>query len=213
MDTGSHAETCKMGGRTMAVLGSGLDVVYPPENKKLVEMICEKGAVVTELAFGAKPDAMNFPRRNRIISGLTCGTVVTEAGLKSGALITAYQALEQNREVFAVPGSIFSQQHAGSNKLIREGAKLVATVEDVLEELPAQGELFGKMDNGISTIKLSKDERSIVDVLRNGELHVDKISEILHTQTANVLSTLLKLELAGIVQQQPGKNFVLKKRI
>ncbi len=213
VDTIAHTETCKHNGKTIAVLGSGLDVLYPPENKKLATEICENGAVITEFAFGTQPDAVNFPRRNRIISGLTAGTVVTEAGNKSGALITAYQALEQNREVFAVPGSVFSQKHIGPNRLIKEGAKLVASIDDILEELPAQGDLFSNSEKKTLTINFTGEEKAIVDLLRDGELHIDKMSQLLKRDTHLLLSPLLKLELDGVVQQQPGKIFVLNKRV
>ncbi|KAA3619788.1 MAG: DNA-protecting protein DprA [Calditrichaeota bacterium] len=212
IDTIAHTETVKYGGQTMAVLGSGLDVLYPSENKKLASEICKNGLLVTEFAFGTKPDAINFPKRNRIISGLTAGTVVTEAGEKSGALITAYQALDQNREVFAVPGSIFSKNHAGPNQLIKEGAKLVTSVADIFDELPQQGDLFSPVNSGkMDAMRFSNNEKEIIDLLKDGEHHIDKLSRVLNKSTPALLSMLLKLELEGVVQQQPGKIFVLNK--
>ncbi len=212
IDTIAHSETVKAGGHTIAVLGSGFDQLYPPENGKLATEICKNGAVISELPFGAKPDAMNFPRRNRIISGLAAGTVVTEAGEKSGALITAYLAIEQNREVFAVPGSVFSPKNAGPNRLIKEGAKLVTSVDDIFVELPRQGELFA---NSTMRQDMAREfsiiEKEILAVLRDGEKHIDKLSHLLNKSTPLLLSALLKLELDGVVQQQPGQIFLLNK--
>jgi len=125
VDTISHRMALNCNGRTIAVLGSGLDIIYPPENASLFKKISENGAVITEFPFGAIPDPGNFPRRNRIVSGLSLGVLVIEAGVKSGAIITAFEALEQNREVFAVPGPINSRKSIGTNRLIKEGAKLI----------------------------------------------------------------------------------------
>jgi DNA processing protein len=139
VDTAAHKGALRGRGSTVAVLGSGLDVVYPPENRKLYLEIMESGAVVSEFPMGAPPEASHFPRRNRIISGLSRGTVVVEAGDKSGALLTSDLALEQNRDVFAVPGNIISPKSRGTNRLIRDGAKLVTGVEDILSEFPDVG--------------------------------------------------------------------------
>ena len=135
IDTVSHSTSLKNNGRTFAVLGSGINVIYPAENAKLAAKITDNGALISEYPVDARPRAENFPRRNRILSGITLGTLVTEAGRGSGALITANYALEQNREVFAVPGNIFSSQSMGTNLLIKQGAKLVQQADDVLEEL------------------------------------------------------------------------------
>ncbi len=136
IDTCAHRGALDANGRTIAVMGNGLSIVYPAANSKLVERIIESGALISEFPMGMKPRAKNFPRRNRIISGLTFGTVVVEASNRSGALITADHAIDQGREVFAVPGQIFSELSAGTHKLIDDGAKLINTVEDLLEALP-----------------------------------------------------------------------------
>ena len=136
VDTEAHYGAIEAGGRTIAVMGSGLDVVYPSENKTLKDEICSSGAVVTEFSFGTKPERSNFPRRNRIISGLSLGVIVVEAGLHSGALITAKYALEQGREVMAVPGDVRKVNSRGVNQLIKQGAQLVESVDDVINSLP-----------------------------------------------------------------------------
>lgn len=143
IDTFAHLGALKAKeGRTIAVVGSGLDIIYPPENRKLYNQIAERGAVISEFGFGVQPDASNFPRRNRIISALSLGVLVIEAGEKSGAVITAGAALEQGREVFCLPGNIDSAQSQGTNKMIKEGAKLVNDIEDILEEIPAFSEIL-----------------------------------------------------------------------
>lgn len=208
IDTIAHLETVKRGGRTIAVLGSGLDAIYPAENRKLAEAISENGAVLTELPFGTSPDAVNFPRRNRIISGMTLGTVVIEARERSGALITANQALEQNREVFAVPGSIFSPQSRGCHDLIREGAKIVSRAADILEELPQQTELFQK-EEYLSRVPpgLSEQEEAIMKLLSHEPVHIDTIARTLHVVAQDLLTMLLQLEFKGFVRQLPGKYY------
>jgi len=209
VDTIAHRAALKAGGRTLAVLGSGLDQIYPAENRRLAEEIAASGAIISEYFFGAKPDAPNFPRRNRIISGLSLGTVVVEAGEKSGALITASMALEQGREVFAVPGSIFSAKSVGAHRLIQEGARLVNSVDDVLSELTAQLELFGKTSQPRAPLAgLNPAEQRLYDLLSHEPMHIDALARQANLPSAQVLSTLLQLEFKNGVQQLPGKMFV-----
>jgi len=209
VDTIVHSVTLKAAGRTLAVIGSGLDVPYPPENRKLLERISEGGAVLSEFPMGAKPDAPNFPRRNRIISGLTLGTVVIESAEDGGAMITATTALDQNREVFAVPGNITEKRSAGPNKLIREGrAKLVQTVDDILEELrPHLRPLLKREREPEPMIELTLFERKMLDTLQSDTLHIDLIAERAELSTSDALVTLLSLEFKGLVRQLPGKLF------
>lgn len=209
IDTIVHSETVKQGGKTIAVLGNGLDIMYPSENKKLAGKIIENGALISEFPFGTKPDAVNFPRRNRIISGLSLGTIVVEAREKSGALITANFALEQNREVFAIPGSIFSPSSYGPHQLIKEGAKLVGSLEDILEEIPIQGEYFQKQDyNTVDFDELDPKEKKTLECLSRDPIHVDQLAQKAQMATAELLSILLQLEFAGFVKQLPGKMFI-----
>jgi DNA processing protein len=207
IDTIAHKAALKTGGRTIAVLGSGIDNIYPPENYKLVEQIAENGAVISEYPLGTYPDAGNFPRRNRIISGLSLGVLITEAGAKSGALITAFQALEQNREVFAVPGPINSGKSAGSNQLIKEGAKLVQGVQDIIRELENQIEFRIKAPVKKQP-KLIGLEKIVYDLLQNEPQHVDTLAMKARKSVPEVLTVLLTLELIGIVRQLSGKMFV-----
>ena len=210
VDTLAHEATLQAGGRTIAVIGSGIDVPYPPENAHLLKAIAEEGAVVSEFPMGAKPDAVNFPRRNRIISGLSLGTIVVESGEDGGAMITASTALDQDREVFAVPGSINEKRSAGPHKLIREGrAKLIQNVEDVLEELGPQ--LRHLLKRGRVTevpVELSLFEKKIYDVLSEKAIHIDALSEQAETTTSDALVNLLSLEFKGLVRQLPGKMFI-----
>ena len=210
IDTNVHLTTLKAGGRTIAVLGSGLDVPYPAENRKLQESIGEEGAVVSEFPMGAKPDAPNFPRRNRIISGLTLGTVIVESAEDGGAMITATTALDQNREVFAIPGNITEKRSTGPNKLIREGrAKLVSNVEDILEELrPQLRHILKKEREPEPAVEVTIFERTILDILGSEPLHIDTIAERANTSTADALVNLLSLEFKGLVRQFPGKMFI-----
>lgn len=209
IDTIAHGEAVKQGGRTIAVLGSGLDVLYPAENRALHNRILENGAIISEFPFGTKPDAVNFPRRNRIISGLCLGTLIVEAREKSGALITANLALEQNREVFAVPGSIFSPASSGPHQLIREGAKIVGGIEDVLEEIPRQGELFSRREVAMEAEKdLSPAWKKIFGGLSREPKHVDVLSRETGIPLPELLTVLLEMEIAGFVRQMPGKLFV-----
>ncbi len=220
IDSAAHTGALAGKGRTIAVLGSGIDVVYPPENANLFEKIVEHGAVITEFPFSTQPLAANFPARNRIISGLSLGVVVVEAGEKSGSLITARVALEQGREVFAVPGSIDSPGTKGTHRLIREGAKLVENTQDILEEILPQVNIkpapVGPADEapvercpGISEA-LKADEQAILKVLGGKPIHVDTLAADTGYQIQDLLGTLMSLELKGYVEQLPGKKFVIK---
>ena len=207
IDTVAHKSALKAGGRTIAVLGSGIDYIYPPENKKLFEQIVENGAVISEYPLGTYPDAGNFPRRNRIISGLSLGVLITEAGAKSGALITAFQALEQNREVFAVPGPINSGKSTGSNQLIKEGANLVQSVQDIIRELENQVEIRIKKPEKKQP-KLYGLEKIVFDLLENEPQHVDALAMNAKKSVPEVLTVLLTLELMSVVKQMSGKMFI-----
>jgi DNA processing protein len=208
VDTIVHSATLRAHGRTLAVIGSGIDIFYPPENRKLQERIGESGAVISEFPMGAKPDASNFPRRNRIISGLSLGTIVVESAEDGGAMITASTALDQNREVFAVPGNLTEKRSAGTNKLIREGrAKLITSLDDVLDELRLHIPLTTTQREPEETIELTLFEQKIYEVLTSDPLHIDLITETANVSTSDALVTLLALEFKGVVKQLPGKYF------
>lgn len=203
-DAAAHWTTLRAGGRTIAVMGSGIDVVYPSEHHALFRAISQQGAVVTELPMGTQPDAENFPNRNRIISGLSLGTVIVEAAARSGSLITATLAAEQGREVFAVPGAV-GERTRGTHRLIRDGAKLTERAEDVVEEIAPQ--LLTRAAPA-APVELDTDEAALVTCMRHETLHVDTIITRSGRPPATVLQLLLALELKGIVQQLPGKQFV-----
>ncbi|MCL5022748.1 MAG: DNA-processing protein DprA [Nitrospirae bacterium] len=207
IDTVAHTSALTSGGRTIAVLGSGIDRAYPPENRGLMEKIADSGYVVTEFSCGTEPNRENFPRRNRLISGLSMGVVVVEAAAGSGALITASSALEQNREVFAVPGNITSANSAGTNDLIRTGAKLVRRTDDIIEELAPV--LRGFVKKGKVKGEISDEEKRLCDILTGEPMHIDTVSRQLSLSPAQALATLLDLELKGVVRQADGKRFYL----
>lgn len=208
IDSIAHHAALDAGGRTVAVLGCGIDVIYPAENRRLYQRIAEQGAVITEYPLGTKPDAFNFPARNRIISGFSLGTVVMEAQIGSGALITADYALEQNREVFAFPGRATDRNSAGCNKLIRDGrAKLVTSTDDILAELDltvAVQQLEIK-----TVIPANDDESKLLDLLSHEPVHIDELSRQSALAPPTVASTLLMLELKGTVRQVGTMAFVL----
>jgi len=220
IDSAAHRGAISGRGRTLAVLGSGLDVIYPPENKKLYFEIIENGAVISEYPMGTTPRPSNFPARNRIISGMSYGVVIVEAGEKSGSLITARLALEQGREVFAVPGSIDSAGSRGTNKLIKQGAKLIENTDDILEEIIPQMEIKNvriresapspQKTNAKCLPQMSADEQKIIDLISAKKLHIDDLIATAGLSSAEILSALTRLELQGIVQQHPGKFFSLK---
>lgn len=213
IDTAAHEGALMGAGRTIAVLGSGLENIYPPENQKLAGRIAQNGAVVSEFSPLAGPDAHHFPVRNRIISGIAYGTVIVEATLRSGSLITARLAAEQGRDVFAVPGSIQSFKSTGTHGLIKQGAKLVEHAQDIVEELP---HLFNppaasaKMSARPATPQLrslSADEAGVLGALEPYPLYIDDIGRKLSMEPGKMAGILLKLELMGLVQQFPGKYF------
>ncbi|UCD83300.1 MAG: DNA-processing protein DprA [Deltaproteobacteria bacterium] len=210
IDSSSHKGALSGGGRTIAVLGSGIDVIYPPENKGLYHEIAARGAVISEFPMGTHPDGVNFPARNRIISGLSLGVVIVEATLRSGSLITANCALEQGREVFAVPGNVSSPRSRGTNMLIKKGAKLVEEARDVLEEiLPQLGaSRREREDEDEIPPDLSEDERKIFDVLEKEPLHIDRITVKSGLKANQALAVLLNLELNGLIKQLAGKMFI-----
>jgi len=208
IDTIAHKTVLSVGGNTIAVLGSSVDIIYPEENLKLSQAITGQGAVISEFPMGTKPEAVYFPRRNRIIAGICLATLVIEAGKKSGALITADRALEQGRDVFAVPGNINNPKSYGCNDLIQQGAKLVRSVDDILEEFSFATEKTKSIEERLSHIPLSKDEEKIFRLLSNEPIHIDQISEQSGLPTAQVLGVLLSLELKNLVKQIVGKNFV-----
>jgi DNA processing protein len=218
IDAVAHLAAIRSGGRSIGVMGSGLDVIYPSEHRKLYQQLSEHGAVVTEFAFGTKPDKSNFPIRNRIISGLSFGTLIIEASEKSGTLITGKYTLEQGRELFAVPGNITSRQSVGTNYLIKTGAKLVQRAEDVINELPPhllkkilpdEKVNLNKQSIANQKIELSETERKVLAVLEfDKKKHIDIVCSLLKEEPARVWQDLLSLEIKGAVQQLGGKMFI-----
>jgi DNA processing protein len=211
IDTLAHKAALSAGADTIAVFGCGLGHTYPPENIKLRKQIIEQGAILSEFPIFMRPDRNNFPARNRILSGLALGTVVVEAAEKSGALITADFALEQGREVFAVPGNITSPKSRGTNDLIKAGAKLVDSPESILEELlPAFGEsLKAKKEVVESQVKFDNDqEKKIFSLLSLEGRHIDSLIENSNLSPAQVSATLLQLELRGLIRQLSGKLYI-----
>ncbi len=211
IDTAAHQGALAAKGRTIAVIGSGLSKLYPPENAALAEKICNgNGAVVSEFSMEVEPDRQTFPMRNRIIAGWSHGVLVVEAGLNSGALITASQALEQGRSVYAVPGQITAPSAMGSNRLIQQGAKLVMSANDILDDLQILlPETKPSPEAAARPLPpLTDDERRVFDAIESSETPIDQITAKCDLPSATVSSTLLRLELKRLVKQLPGKFFV-----
>lgn len=208
IDTFAHRGAIAGGGRTIAVFGSGINTVYPPENRRLAEEIIESGAVISEFQPGIPPEKTNFPRRNRIISGMSVGVLVIEATNDSGSLITANAALEQGREVFAIPGNINSRHSTGTNGLIKKGAKLVEDIEDILEELRPQ---LAKRDVDVlkkeRRFDFSMEEDLIWNLISHDPKHIDEITFGSGLPSSKVSTLLLDLELKGAVQQLAGNLY------
>jgi DNA processing protein len=207
IDAVAHRACLDAGGRTIAVLGCGLDTIYPQQNAGLAADLMQRGALVSEYALGVRPDARNFPPRNRIISGLALGTIVVEADLGSGALITADFAAEQGREVFAVPGPVFARGSRGTNALIQQGAKMVCSVADVLEELNLT--MVSEQAQVRAVIPENETEALLLNHLSAEPIHVDDLGRAVRLPIAQVTSTLALMELKGMVRQVSGMSYVL----
>lgn len=208
IDTFAHQSVLENKGITIAVLGSGLNICYPPENRNLIEKISENGCVISEFPLWTPPDKINFPRRNRIISGLSAAVIVIEAGKRSGALITAEYALNQGREVFAIPGDIYRQQSQGTNQLIKEGAKLVEKIEDILEEINfsfGQQFLFAQSEN---ENLLEIEEKRIYNLIAQEPKSIEEISQQSSVPFQQLITTLTSLQIKGYILELPGKRYV-----
>jgi DNA processing protein len=217
IDTAAHAASLDTG--TVAVIAGGIDVVYPPENEKLYRQIAERGAIVAESPFATEPLAKHFPRRNRLISGLSLGTLVVEAALKSGSLITARMALEQNREVFAVPGSPLDPRAEGTNKLIQEGAHMALKADDIISELNSlrltqvKEAPHGSWKSGAGIELPEKTDDALrirlLEILSPTPVQMDEVIRASGAAAGEVLAVILELELAGRVERQPGNKVSL----
>ena len=206
IDSVAHHAALDAGGRTIAIQACGLDMVYPPEHRRLADEIAERGAIISDYPLDTRPRPDYFPRRNRIMSGLTLGTLVVEADEKSGALITAGYALEHNREVFAVPGNITSPMSQGTNRLIQEGAKLVTGIEDVLEELNLK--LVPEQLVMQELIEVSTPESDLLPFLSREPVHIDEVTRQSSLPVSTVSSALAMMELKGIVKQVGAMTYV-----
>ncbi len=206
IDAAAHWAALRAGGRTIGVMACGIDLVYPAEHARLAAQIAERGALLTETPIGSPPEAGNFPARNRIISGLSLAAVVVEAGEHSGALITADRALEQGREVFAVPGSIFSRTSAGANRLIQEGATLVRSAEDVLEALNLR--MVAQQAEAQAVLTSDPVEAAMLKAISHEPTHIDDIVRSMNLSVSQVSSVLAMMELKGLVRQVGGMNYV-----
>jgi len=209
IDTAAHKGALSVSGRTIAVLGCGIDHIYPPENRRLAQEIQESGAVISEFSLSTLPERQNFPRRNRVISGLSLGTVVVEAAEKSGALITADFALEQGREVFAIPGNINSPLSNGSHNLIKQGAKLVENYQDILEEIHiVLPQKTAEKEMVKENTFLTEEEKIIYQVITKEPTQIDDIIGVSKLSAGKVSEVLLNLELKDLIKEIEGKRFI-----
>lgn len=209
IDTFSHESALSARGRTIAVLGSGLDIYYPAENRRLMDRIVSTGCGISEFPPGTMPSRENFPRRNRLISGLSLCVLVVEATSDSRSLITANYALEQNKEIFAVPGQITSRNSEGTNNLIKQGAKVVLSTEDIIEELAPALRGFIRKSNHRPAAALPEEESRVCGLLTREPKHIDLLSRECRLPVNTILNLLLSLELKGVVRQSSGKRFYL----
>ncbi|MEO0102098.1 MAG: DNA-processing protein DprA [candidate division WOR-3 bacterium] len=203
IDTIAHKNALAADSRTIAVLGCGIDISYPPENQNLREQIKENGAVISEFNISTPPDRFNFPRRNRLISGLALGILTVEAPEKSGVLITAWWAAEQGKPVFVIPGLITFPKCAGTNRLLKEGAIPITSVEDILENLK-----ITPKKKEVQAIELSEEEKKLIALIAEAPLYVDEIVEKLEKPVQEILTQLFTLEIRGIVKQLPGNRYI-----
>jgi DNA processing protein len=208
IDTASHKGSLAGGGRTIAVLGCGSDVVYPKENKKLMVQITNKGAVISEYPLGTPPQPWHFPARNRIISGLSLGTVVVEAAEKSGALITADFALEQGRDVMAVPGNIANALSRGPHRLIRQGARLVEGAGDIIDEMGLEKLFPVPEEAAAGSVKMSGEEEALYKLLSVEPVHLDELIDRTGLLPQKAMAALMYLEIKGLARQMPGKLYI-----
>ena len=208
IDTEAHRGALEAGGKTAAVLGSGIDVIYPRENRKLYQQIVDNGIVISEFAPGTKPESGNFPARNRTISGLSRGVLVVEAKQRSGALITADFALEQGRDVFAIPGPINSQNSMGTNNLIKQGACLVNSLDDILHEYGMDVAVNPASQQGVLAFPADSDEAAVLEALAHDTVHFDRLVQLSRLGVGKLSAALLKLEFEGIIRAIPGNYYV-----
>ncbi len=211
VDGVAHKAILDAGGRTIAVLGCGLDQVYPPEHRKLAERIAQTGALISDYPPGTKPEASNFPPRNRIISGMSLATVIVEAGRRSGALITAGFAAEQGKDVFAVPGNVFSPQSQGTNKLIQDGARILINPQEILETLDLTR--INEQSEARTILPTNATEAKLFNILGHEPMHVDEIGNLTELSIEAVTSTLALMELKGMVRQVGGMRYTAVKEI
>lgn len=211
IDTAAHWTAVRNGGRTIGVLGCGIDICYPRENRELVDAIIQNGAVISEFRPGISPLATNFYRRNRIVSGLTKGTLVVEAAPRSGSLITAAHALDQNREVFALPGSVLNKRSWGPHHLLKEGAALVESAEDIISTLFSSStkKTAGKepQNEQAELQDLTEAVKAVFEAIDIDPVHIDSLCETLGIDAGRLSGMLLELELRGLIRQHPGKMF------
>lgn len=210
IDSAAHAAALAGGGRTIAVLGSGPDVIYPPENRMLYERIVDQGAVISEYPLGTEPNSYNFPPRNRIISGMSLGVLVAEASPKSGSLITAKLALEQGRDVYAVPGNVYSYKAKGTHTLLKSGAKLVDNAGDILEELNLP--VFSREPDSDPDPELNGEFKAVYSLTTAEPVYIDQIILKTGLSSSRVSAILLERELTGLLKQLPGKMFARCKK-